>query len=173
MISNNSLTSLDLQGNRITDESIILVASSLGKTTSLQNLNLSHNKITSTGASSLVQLVNKSLHSLDLSYNAIGDSGIQKLAGGIANTKTLRELYLTQCKIKAYGGSFLASAFAVNKTLTSISLGNNPMGGNQSSKRLAYALMRNSRLRVLNVGGIGIGDGIEVRLDKEQRQRAA
>jgi len=161
MSENSSLKSLDLRGNRITDESIVLISKSLRKSTTLENLNLSRNKITSTGATSLVQLVNKSLHTLDLSYNPIGDTGIQKLAGGIANTKTLKELHLTECKIKPHGASFLASAFGVNKSLHTISIGHNPMGGAQSSKRLAFALMKNSRLRVLNIGSIGIEDGIE------------
>ena len=161
MATNTSLKSFDLRGNRITDESVVLIAKSLRKSMALQNLNLSNNKITSTGATSLVQLVNKSLQVLDLSYNAIGDSGIQKLAGGIANTKILKELYLTDCKIKPHGASFLASAFAVNKSLHTISIGHNPMGGTQSSKRLAFALMKNLRLRILNIAGIEIADGIE------------
>ena len=88
-------------------------------------------------------------------------AGVQKLAGGIANTKTLRDLNLSMCKIKNYGASFLASAFAVNKSLHTIVLQGNPCGGNQSTKRLAFALMRSQRLRHLYLGETNIGEGID------------
>ncbi len=161
LTNNDNIRSIDLRGNQVSDESVSVVAQALSKSKKLTHLNLSHNCISSSGSASLVQLINRTLHSLNLSYNAIGDSGAQKLAGGIANTKTLKDLNLAECKIKSYGASFLASAFAVNKSLVSITLSHNAVGGTQASKRIAYALMRNSSLKHLTVCDCGISEGIE------------
>jgi hypothetical protein len=68
---------------------------------------------------------------------------------------------MAECNINAYGASFLASALAVNKSLQSIIMSNNAIGSSQSSKRIAFALMKNSNLKVLKMSSTGLGDGIE------------
>ncbi|GMH53285.1 hypothetical protein TrLO_g12186 [Triparma laevis f. longispina] len=158
---NRCLLMLDLRGNSITDESCVSICNALKQNHIIQNLNLSQNRITSKGAASVVPLINKCLVTLNLSKNVLGDAGIQSLAGGIASTKTLKEIHLSDCKIRSSGASFLASAFAVNKSLQTINLQGNVCGNGSSSKRLAFALMRSQRLRHLYMGDTGIGEGIE------------
>ncbi|GMH85291.1 hypothetical protein TL16_g10183 [Triparma laevis f. inornata] len=158
---NRCLLMLDLRGNSITDESCVSICNALKQNHKIQNLNLSQNRITSKGAASVVPLINKCLVTLNLSKNVLGDAGIQSLAGGIASTKTLKEIHLSDCKIRSSGASFLASAFAVNKSLQTINLQGNVCGNGSSSKRLAFALMRSQRLRHLYMGDTGIGEGIE------------
>jgi len=149
---NQSLLTLDLRGNSITDDSCTSICTALKSNHKVQNLNLAQNKITSKGVPSITSLISKCLVRLNLSKNAIGDAGVQNLAGGIAATKTLKEIHLSDCKMRSSGASFLASAFAVNKSLQTINLqGNNNCGTGNSSKRLAFALMRSQRLRHLYV----------------------
>jgi Ran GTPase-activating protein (RanGAP) involved in mRNA processing and transport len=161
-VNNNShLRFIDLRGNGIGDDSVTELSASLRSNAKFRALDLSHNKITGVGAASLVQLVNKRLQFLNLSFNPVGDAGAQKLAGGIANSTMLRELNLADCNFNAYGATFLASAFAVNKSLQTIILNNNSIGSSQACKRIAFALMRNVNLRVLKIGGTGLSEGIE------------
>ena len=158
--ANTSLIALDLNHNSILDESVLCIVDALMNNAVVQHLNLAHGRLTSVPAS-LAQLASECLVSLDLSYNGIGDSGAQELAGGIASSKSLAELNLTNCKVRGAGLGSLASAFAANKTLKSIILSGNFIGAKKNSKKLAFALMRNSRLRVLGLGCMQIGDGIE------------
>ncbi|GMH62361.1 hypothetical protein TrST_g13762 [Triparma strigata] len=158
---NQSLLTLDLRGNSITDDSCTSICTALKSNHKVQNLNLAQNKITSKGVPSITSLISKCLVTLNLNKNAIGDAGVQNLAGGIAATKTLKEIHLSDCKMRSSGASFLASAFAVNKSLQTINLQGNVCGTGNSSKRLAFALMRSQRLRNLYLGETGVGEGIE------------
>lgn len=99
----------------------------------------------------LSKIVATSLVTLNLSYNMIGDSGAQKLATAISNPNTmLRDLFLDTAAIKHYGASFLAAAFAVNRSLENINLSGNLIS--QSCKRIAFAIMRNVKLKNVQLG---------------------
>jgi len=158
---NTHLRFIDLKGNSLQDSSLSELATALKDNRKFRALDLSHNKITGAGCANLVQLVNRSLQFLNISYNPIGDAGAQKLAGGISNTTNLRELNIAECKIGDYGATFLATALAVNKSLQTIIMNGNNIGGEQASKRIAFALMRNQNLKVLKMGGNGLREGIE------------
>ncbi|MFH1462054.1 MAG: hypothetical protein ABIF12_03855, partial [bacterium] len=73
-----TLTSLDLDYNRIGDAGALALADALKVNRTLTSLNLGRNGIHAEGAQALANAlrVNTTLTSLDLSYNRIGDAGV-------------------------------------------------------------------------------------------------
>ena len=139
LMRSSNLKTLDLWGNKISDEG----AEILSKNTTLTSLNLYNNDISDIGVEHLSK--NMTLTSLTLSQNDIGDLGAEHLS----KITTLTSLNLFVNNIGDLGVEHLSK----NTTLTSLNLYNNDIsdGG-------AEILSKNTTLASLTLSQNDIGD---------------
>jgi len=123
--TNTTIHTIDLKANDVNDDNVKALCRGLKNNESLTNLNLAKNRVTVNSIDMLNKIIVSNLVTLNLSYNNVGDSGAQKLSTGIVNSKSLKYLFLDSAAIKHYGASFLASAFAVNRSLVTVNLSGN------------------------------------------------
>ena len=165
--NNYPSSSCDLSNHHTTDQEVIQLAVALRHNTILTSLNLAQNRHLSHEAVRILAN-NKTLISLDLAHNRIGDEGAQALA---SNT-TLTSLNLSCNEISSEG----VQAFARNTTLISLNLCNNQikargtqafannttlisldLSGNQINAKGAQTLASNTTLTSLDLSKNGIG----------------
>ena len=101
LASLTQLQQLSLKGNRLRDEGMIPVASLLSTLPGLQVLDLSSNIISYVGAQALAEALPKSLISLDISLNKVGNQGLEYLAQGFGRLVCLETLAMEDCGLKA------------------------------------------------------------------------
>ncbi|MBN9230889.1 MAG: hypothetical protein J0I93_08555 [Legionella sp.] len=122
---NTSIATLEIRSNAITD--LQDLADALVTNTSLTNLDLGFNKFGCAGAQYLAESLKMNAHliHLDLSSTEIEDTGLFLLSEALKENRTLRTLDLWNCKITTQGVMKLAEALAVNTTLKKLALGHN------------------------------------------------
>lgn len=103
-----------------------------------------------------VLATNRSIRSLDLSYNHIGVKGMKALAATLAHNTTLRSLNLSNNNIGVKKMKSLATMLEHNTTLRSLNLSNNNIGVKRA-KALAAMLEHNATLTSLNLSDNNIG----------------
>ena len=156
---NTSVKTLKLIYNPLGDERAKALAEMLGGNgaensgtvnTTLEHVDLSSCDIEQLGAQHLAQAlcVNKSVKTLKLIYNPLGDEGAKALAemlggngaesSGTVNT-TLEHVDLSSCDIEQLGAQHLAQALCVNKSVKTLKLIYNPLG-DEGAKALAEML---------------------------------
>ena len=110
--TNNTLETLYLHGNNISDDGITCLGDALKVNKTLKSLNLSRNKIGDVGAQNLAIALksNKIITTIDLSSNKITDVGAQDLAIALKSNKTLKKLFLHRNNITDAGGRAFANA---------------------------------------------------------------
>lgn len=134
-----SLATLVLKESQITDADLnFLFSDNLDST--LLHLDLSHNKITSSGVKLITE---KFIHpssaiicAIDLSGNKICNIGAVELGIGLASNDSLLSLNLRLNTIGDEGGKGLVSGLTENTTLRQLNLSANKLG---SSSALAFA----------------------------------
>ena len=89
-------------------------------------------------------------NAINASFRSIGDVEATALAGALANTTTLKTLYLWQNSIGDAGATALAGALATKPALTTLCLGQNDVG-DAGAALLAVALTTNEALTTLNL----------------------
>lgn len=139
LAGNTSLDDLDLQHNRIGNAGAIALANNI----SIRWLYLDDNKIGDEGAKAFMN--NTNIESLDLESNQISDEG----AVALSSNTTIETLDLGHNHISDNG----AIAFAKNDKLQRLSLDHNQIGD-----RGAIQLAKNSTLEYLGLGRNIIGD---------------
>ena len=100
---NNSLTKLNL-GCCIPEAGLTEIAKGLLHNTSLERLDISHNKLGMKGSEALGKLLsyNKSLTELNLWWCDIPQAGLKELARGLFQNTTLQTLKLQSSKEKSF-----------------------------------------------------------------------
>lgn len=116
---NTSLQTLILSHNYLGDTYVIILADILYQNT-LVTLDLSRNIISNGGARSLsaALISNTSLSKLNLSFNEIEDRGAVALSVAIRRNKTLKMLDLSHNFIEEYGWIDLSESLQHNKNIT-------------------------------------------------------
>jgi uncharacterized protein (TIGR02996 family) len=140
-----ALTSLDLRNNRLGDEGIAELAPLLAR---LGSLRVSYNRITPAGLRRLAQAPAGRLHTLDLSWNALGDAGAEALAAW-PGAATLTGLDLSYAEL----GDAAAEALARSPYLRSLAALN--LGTNRIGPRGVRALAESSHLGSLTALNLG------------------
>ena len=94
--NNACLTSLNLQGNRLTATEATELFQAMALNTTLTELSLFDNNISDTGATELSKalVVNNALAKLDLAQNQIGDTGAAELSKALMVNTVLTKLHL-------------------------------------------------------------------------------
>ena len=146
---NTTLTTLNLDNNRLGNSVCVIIATSLHVNTTLKRLSLAGNDLTSTGIEVLGEAlkVNTHLQLLSLDDNHFGTTGVLVLSNALHINRTLRSLSLDKTGASG-GGLILARMLNVNRSLRRLSLNNNNFG-NTSAIRLAASLETNTTLTEL------------------------
>jgi Ran GTPase-activating protein (RanGAP) involved in mRNA processing and transport len=153
------ITSLELFGNRIGDESCYAIAEMLSSNSNLKRLKLGDNMIGATGAHALAQGLrhNTSLTQLHLGGNRIQVQGLQSIAEALIDNATLTSLGLRDNDVGPDGMAMLAKTLRSSTcALSDIQLKGNQIRA-QGAMHLAHALQMNRSLKVLELQSNQIG----------------
>ncbi|KAL0225995.1 hypothetical protein P9112_013319 [Eukaryota sp. TZLM1-RC] len=136
LVNGSTLTELNLWSNNITSEGAIALARALESNSTLTELDLQYNNITSEGAIALARALesNSTLTELNLMGNNITSEGASALARALESNSTLTGLYLGDNNITSEGASALARALERNSTLTELHLVSNDISNPTKSK---------------------------------------
>ncbi|XP_053306961.1 NACHT, LRR and PYD domains-containing protein 3-like isoform X2 [Spea bombifrons] len=144
IITNRSLTKLDLSGNNLQDSGVKLLCEGLqDPDCTLQELRLCDCHLTSSCCEDLrdVIITNRSLTKLDLSMNNLQDSGVKLLYEGLRHPDcTLQELRLCDCHLTSSCCEDLRDVIITNRSLTKLDLSMNNL--QDSGVKLLYEGLR-------------------------------
>ncbi|XP_076834328.1 protein phosphatase 1 regulatory subunit 37 [Brachyhypopomus gauderio] len=153
------LTVLHLQSTCLSGRPLFTLVGGLKKNTALRELYLCDNDLNSYQDSMQLGLLlkyNRTLQTLDLSNNAISDSGLEELCEGLRAQKYgLKALVLRNNQITYRGMTHLESVLPVSRTLETLDLGRNYLE-NQGIHILKEALISNRSLTQLILASVGI-----------------
>eukprot|EP00435_Cladocopium_sp_Y103_P071697 s56_g38.t1 len=150
---NNSLMHIDLSGNVFAVEGMKALARGL-KDKSLQSLVLTGNDLGAEGAKVVMEIKTESLH---LANNNLKNEGVEALAAGLHDNKTLVELDLAGNSIGAEGTQVLSRALVHNSTLRRLSLEHNHVE-DAGAQAIGEGLQENTGLVKLILNDNEIGD---------------
>jgi len=149
----------------INDASVSVFTKAMVGNTTLTSLELDRNKLGDLAATALAATLatNHSLKSLDLDFNQIGDAGMCSIAGALKVNGGLHQLEMHGNSVGCFGAEQLSEALQVNTCLRTLSLDGNPLG-NRGAFAIADALGRNCTLRILSLHSCGVGYSATSRL---------
>ncbi|XP_072131660.1 NACHT, LRR and PYD domains-containing protein 3-like [Mobula birostris] len=143
LLTNRSLTELDLGGNKLGDSGVhLLCMAFMDPECQIQTLRLNSNGLTASCAESLAEVFrgNGSLKELDLGHNELGDLGIKRLSSALREFDcSVQELSVNDNGLTASCSEDLASALRATPSLTRLEVGNNNLG-DSGVKTLSTAL---------------------------------
>lgn len=121
---------LDLSGNRLTSQSATILAKHLTKSSSIQSVDLSFNRLNDSGIRPLAEIFAEnphlSLRKVFLNKNGITNSGARNLSNLLRTNRTIEELWLSDNEIGDLGVEHLTHVIAFcNKTLKVLVLSSN------------------------------------------------
>ena len=154
-----SLQSIDLRSNEIGDVGAKYLGEGIGKSKSLRSIDLEFNKIGSEGAKYLGEGISKSqsLQSINLGSNKIGAEGAKYLGEGIAKSQSLQSIGLQYNKIGSEGAKYLGEGIAKSQSLQSIELKKNYIGA-EGAKYLGEGIGKSQSLQSIDLHWNNIGD---------------
>ena len=119
----------DINIEKVSNEGLKQLATTLKTDTCIKYLSLSHQEITSDGAKVLAEALSSNNHVcfLDLGHNKIDDEGAHALVKMLYSNKCLENLHLSNNLIEDGGAIALAQAFHANTSLDHIVLAGNPI----------------------------------------------
>ncbi|KAM6444485.1 LOW QUALITY PROTEIN: leucine-rich repeat-containing protein 74A [Rhynochetos jubatus] len=160
LVSNATITHLELEDNCILAEGAICIAEILRKNTSLQELNISNNHLDTAGAEAIASLLldNMSyLHALQLSGNNFGEETAPYFAEALMGNYQVKELDLSHNEFCEKGGQLLGQMLTSNATLEILDLSWNHLR-RKGTVALGKGLRGNGVLKILNLSWNGIGN---------------
>ncbi|XP_053093299.1 protein phosphatase 1 regulatory subunit 37 [Pangasianodon hypophthalmus] len=153
------LTVLHLENTGLSGKPLFTLVCSLKKNIALQELYLCDNELNSFHDSmQLGELLkyNRTLRTLDLSDNAISDSGLEELCDGLRVQKSgLRTLVLHNNQITHRGMTHLESVLPLLRTLEALDLSDNNLE-DRGMHTLKEALISNRSITQLSLASVGI-----------------
>ncbi|XP_060788767.1 protein phosphatase 1 regulatory subunit 37 [Neoarius graeffei] len=153
------LTVLHLENTRLSGKPLFTLVCSLKKNIALQELYLCDNELNSFHDSmQLGELLkyNSTLRTLDLSNNAISDSGLEELCDGLRVQKSgLRTLVLHNNQITHRGMIHLGRVLPLLRTLETLDLSDNDVK-DRGMHTLKEALISNRSITQLSLASVGI-----------------
>ena len=155
--TNTTVTNLTLY--KSLQGGVAALAECLKYNKSLTTLDLSYNEIDDDGAAALGECLkyNKSLTTLNLSDNEIGNDGAAALVECLKDNKSLTTLDLTFNIIGDNGAAALGECLKYNKSLTTLYFNDNKIG-DDGAAALGECLKDNKSLTTLYLGFNNIGD---------------
>ena len=139
------------------DHLVMCLSECLKEDDTLQELNLSWNRITSEGAKMIGEAIkeNKILQKLDISHNSISDDGVAAISDGLKCNISLQELNLSYNMITSEGAKMIGEAIKVNKTLQKLDICDNSIS-DDGVAAISDGLKCNISLQELNMSSNNI-----------------
>ncbi|NXV53986.1 LR74A protein, partial [Uria aalge] len=162
LVSNTTITHLELEDNYILAEGAICIAEMLRENSSLQKLNISNNNLDTAGAKAIASLLldnMSSLHALQLSgglYLARRSHCLCMFVSLQGNYQ-VKELDLSHNEFSEKGGQLLGQMLASNTTLEILDLSWNHLW-RKGTEALGRGLRGNGALKILNLSWNGVGN---------------
>ncbi|WWC69798.1 uncharacterized protein I206_103741 [Kwoniella pini CBS 10737] len=149
------LLTLDLKSNEIKN-GVTYIAQVLKRNRTLKVLNLSDNKIESSGLASLAEALkyNSTLETLDLSNNPCcgpSNEGISSLRTSFTVNTSLKRLFLSDTGLTTEGAISLAEFLPESKSLLHLDLTNNDQVETAGILALSVGLKSNNLIRCLDI----------------------
>ncbi|XP_072133413.1 uncharacterized protein [Mobula birostris] len=148
--TNQSLTELSLNDNKLGDSGVKLVSEALKiSECKIQKLSLRNVGLTDSGVEDLLSALrtNPSLTELNLSGNKLGDSGVKLVSEALRNSECkIQKLCLYDVGLTDSGAKDLASTLSTNRSLTELNLNDNELG--DSGVKLVSEALRNSKCEI-------------------------
>ncbi|NWH48832.1 LR74A protein, partial [Fregata magnificens] len=167
LVSNATVTHLELEDNCILAEGAICIAEMLRENSCLQELNISNNHLDTAGAEAIASLLldNMSyLHALHLSGNNFGEETALYFAEALMGNYQVKELDLSHNEFYEKGGQLLGQMLASNTTLEILDLSWNHLRRKGTvalgtvAKIPLLSLEGNGALKILNLSWNGVGN---------------
>ena len=153
---NKFLNELNLSGNSIKNEGLKYIIDGLNNNFSLSILMLGNNEIDEKGISNFNLIKKCNLMQIDLKENSIKNIGLKILGKCMTSSlMTLKKLNISSCKITFEGVKKFFSLIFQNRTINSITLNNNYLGGGKFEDLEPY--ISNMNLRYLGLSSCSIG----------------
>ena len=154
----SAITSLCIHGSLVDDGKARVICKFLLGNTTLTRLDLSHNAIGDSGARAIAKLINNSaLREVDLRDNKIAERGAKSLGRALRTNKTLRSLNMRLNRFKDAGGRDFFRGITGNNALYELNVSCNSMGLN-SAETLCQFVDRNPSLRILDISCNELGE---------------
>ncbi|XP_064230565.1 leucine-rich repeat-containing protein 74A isoform X2 [Aotus nancymaae] len=165
LVSNTTVTKLELEDNGITEEGILSLVEMLQENYYLQEMNISNNQLGLEGAriisdfletntSSIWNLelsaTNVGLTSLDLSWNHFHTRGAVALCNGLRGNVTLTKLDLSMNGLGNEGALALGEVLRLNSCLVHLDVSGNDIS-NEGASKISKGLESNESLKVLKL----------------------
>ena len=130
LITNKTLTNLDLSQNELGIGHFQILAYALGTNTTLTALNLTDNELGNAGFESQAAALGKNatLTSLDLTHNELSHAGVNSLVAALETNRSLKDLNLSWNKLCPANVDSLAASLTRNAALTKLDLSCNRLG---------------------------------------------
>ncbi|XP_072133414.1 uncharacterized protein [Mobula birostris] len=164
--TNQSLTELSLNDNKLGDSGVKLVSEALKiSECKIQKLSLRNVGLTDSGVEDLLSALrtNPSLTELNLSGNKLGDSGVKLVSEALRNSECkIQKLWLYDVGLTANGAKEIISTLSTNRSLKELSLNDNKLG--DSGVKLVSDALRVSECKIqkLWLRDVGLTDsGVE------------
>eukprot|EP00747_Dinoflagellata_sp_TGD_P092328 gnl/TRDRNA2_/TRDRNA2_165377_c0_seq1.p1 gnl/TRDRNA2_/TRDRNA2_165377_c0~~gnl/TRDRNA2_/TRDRNA2_165377_c0_seq1.p1 ORF type:complete len:200 (+),score=22.84 gnl/TRDRNA2_/TRDRNA2_165377_c0_seq1:368-967(+) len=111
--------------------------------------------------------LNRTVTTLDLSRNELGDAGAERIAAALECNSTLTSVNLSQNGIGDHGAECIAAALERNNTLTTVFLRSNPIG-QKGAERIAAALERNTTVTTVDTDLAAVAKRISTALERNK-----
>ncbi|XP_062895928.1 NACHT, LRR and PYD domains-containing protein 12-like isoform X2 [Mobula hypostoma] len=148
--TNQSLTELSLNDNKLGDSGVKLVSAALRKPEcKIQKLWLRNVGLTDSGAKDLDSALrtNPSLTELNLSGNKLGDSGVKLVSEALRNSECkIQKLWLQNVGLTDSGAKDLVSTLSTSPSLMELNLNDNEL--RDSGVKLVSAALRDSNCEI-------------------------
>ncbi|KAM3140563.1 hypothetical protein pb186bvf_007375 [Paramecium bursaria] len=167
---NHPIQFLNLKGCQIQQTGFECIMAGLQVNSNLQYLNVSHNDLGPEAASYMATyLTNCFLTEIDLSFNPIGNSGMEYIARMFEKPNfQLKRIDLSGCEIKSLGIMRLFGGLSQNRFLESLTLDDNNFQGNGFNgieqlliSRCPISYLSFSKCLISPEGADAIGNGLE------------
>eukprot|EP00742_Colponemidia_sp_Colp-10_P009939 GILJ01010878.1.p1 GENE.GILJ01010878.1~~GILJ01010878.1.p1 ORF type:complete len:1327 (-),score=226.61 GILJ01010878.1:92-4033(-) len=152
-----NITSLDLHGNQVNDESIQILCSKLPLLPNLNDLNISNNAFGLEGAEAVAVYLSQDLNlkRLDISYNYnIGDEGAVSIFSSLVNNHHLEMLSMKGVGVNDSAMSSLAVLIESNQTLLKLYLNEKRDLEGQTFAFVLQSLISNRSITSLSVPSV-------------------
>ncbi|XP_021258804.1 leucine-rich repeat-containing protein 74A isoform X1 [Numida meleagris] len=160
LVSNATVTHLELEDNHILAEGAICIAEMLRENCSLRELNISNNHLDTEGAEAIAGLLLENasyLHTLHLSGNNFGEEAASCLSDALVSNYQVKKLDLSHNEFSEKAGQLLGQMLAVNTTLEILNLSWNHLR-RKGTVAFGIGLKGNAALKILNLSWNSIGN---------------
>ncbi|KAI0241329.1 hypothetical protein LSAT2_029733 [Lamellibrachia satsuma] len=153
IVRTNTVDTLNMSGNNLTDKESPHLASMIKGATELRELSLSHNELRERGGLNIGDAIakNSSIDVLDLSWNHLRCKGAESISMGLLNNFTITTLNLAWNGFGFEGCVAMAHALHANRTLVELDLSSNRIH-TPALFELTNGLVLNNTLETLRLG---------------------